>query len=131
MRIKALSSLIWDSRNGLVVSSLPWLPTARDASNHPIPRRPLVTVSHAVRPIGRVPLQPLDAPENLPKEVARQVVLGQLGDEVPRMLDQATARLEEPLSPEAGVKGVAAAVMWFGVCSVVAITRHERVSGVR
>ena len=46
---------------------------------------------------GRVPRQPLDAPENLPKEVARQVVLGQLEDEVPRMPDQATARLEEPL----------------------------------
>jgi len=45
----------------------------------------------------RVPRQPLDAPENLPKEVARQVVLGQLEDEVPRMPDQATVRLEEPL----------------------------------
>jgi hypothetical protein len=65
------------------------------------------------------------------KEVARQVVLGQLDDEVPRMPDQATARLEEPLNPEAGVKGVAAVVMWFGVCSVVAIARHERISGVR
>jgi len=40
---------------------------------------------------GRVPRPPLDAPESLPKEAARQVALGLLGE--PGML----GRLEQPL----------------------------------
>jgi hypothetical protein len=44
-----------------------------------------------------MPRESLDAPENLPKESARQVALGQLEDEVPRMPDQPPTRLEEPL----------------------------------
>ena len=41
--------------------------------------------------------EPLDAPENLPKERRRQVALGQLQDEVPSMPDEAPAGLEHPL----------------------------------
>jgi hypothetical protein len=41
--------------------------------------------------------EPLDAPEDLPKESRSQVALGQLEDEVPRMPDQATTGLEQPL----------------------------------
>jgi hypothetical protein len=39
----------------------------------------------------------LDALENLPKEAPRQVALGQLGHEVPRMPDEVPAGLEQPL----------------------------------
>jgi len=38
-----------------------------------------------------------DVPENLPREAPRQVALGQLEHEVPRMPDEAPAGLEEPL----------------------------------
>ena len=41
-----------------------------------------------------MPLEPLDAPENLPKERRRQVAFGQLQDE-PGVPDQAPAGLEE------------------------------------
>jgi hypothetical protein len=44
-----------------------------------------------------MPRESLDAPEDLPKHVSRQVALGQLEDEVPRMPDEAAAGLEEPL----------------------------------
>jgi hypothetical protein len=41
--------------------------------------------------------QPLDAPEDLPKETPGQVTFGQLEHEVPRMPDEASAGLEQPL----------------------------------
>ena len=41
--------------------------------------------------------EPLDAPENLPKEAARQVAVGKLQGEVPGMPDEASTRLEQPL----------------------------------
>ena len=44
-----------------------------------------------------MPRQSLDAPENLPKEAARQVAFGQLQDEEPGVPDQAPASLEKPL----------------------------------
>jgi hypothetical protein len=44
-----------------------------------------------------MPGEPLDAPEDLPKEGPGQVTLGKLEHEVPRMPDQAPAGLEEPL----------------------------------
>ncbi len=44
-----------------------------------------------------MPGEPLDAPEDLPKEGSGQVTLGKLEHEVPRMPDQAPAGLEEPL----------------------------------
>src|SRR5262249_5829674 len=45
----------------------------------------------------RMPGEPLDAPENLPKEAARQVAFGKLQGEVPSMADEASPRLEQPL----------------------------------
>ncbi len=42
-----------------------------------------------------VPRESLDAAKNLPKEAPRQVALGQLEHEVPRMPDQPPAGLEE------------------------------------
>ena len=47
-----------------------------------------------------MPREPLDTVENLPKEAPCQVAFGKLSGEVPRMPDQATTRLEQPL-PEA------------------------------
>jgi hypothetical protein len=44
-----------------------------------------------------VPRESLDTPENLSKEAPRQVALGQLEHEGPRMPDQPPAGLEEPL----------------------------------
>jgi hypothetical protein len=44
-----------------------------------------------------MPREPLDAPEDLPKQAPRQVALGQLEDKVPRMPDEAPARLEQAL----------------------------------
>ena len=44
-----------------------------------------------------MPGEPLDAPDDLPKEGPGQVTLGKLEHEVPRMPDQAPAGLEEPL----------------------------------
>jgi len=44
-----------------------------------------------------VPRESLDAPEDLPKEAPRQVALGPLEAEVPRMSDEPPAGLEEPL----------------------------------
>jgi hypothetical protein len=44
-----------------------------------------------------MPRESLDAPENLPEQARRQVALGELQDEVPDMLDQASAGLEESL----------------------------------
>ena len=44
-----------------------------------------------------MPRESLDALENLPKEGPRQVAFGQLEDDVPRMPDEASAGLEEPL----------------------------------
>ena len=44
-----------------------------------------------------MPRESLDAPDDLPKERRSQVALGQLEDEVPRMLDEAPAGLEQPL----------------------------------
>lgn len=44
-----------------------------------------------------MPRESLDTPENLPKEVPRQVALGQLEHEGPRMPDQPPAGLEESL----------------------------------
>jgi hypothetical protein len=44
-----------------------------------------------------VPRKSLDAAKNLPKEAPRQVALGQLEHEVPRMPDQPPAGLEESL----------------------------------
>jgi hypothetical protein len=44
-----------------------------------------------------MPCEPLDAPENLPKESRRQVALRQLRDEVAGMPNKAFARLEQPL----------------------------------
>jgi hypothetical protein len=44
-----------------------------------------------------MPSEPLDAPDDLPKEGPGQVTLGKLEHEVPRMPDQAPADLEEPL----------------------------------
>ena len=37
---------------------------------------------------GRVPRESLDAPEDLSKQALRQVAVGQLEDEVPRMTDE-------------------------------------------
>ena len=45
----------------------------------------------------RVPPQPLDALENLPKERPGQVAFGELQREVPRVPNEASAGLEEPL----------------------------------
>jgi hypothetical protein len=45
----------------------------------------------------RMPREPLDALENLPKEASRQVAFGELRGEVPGMPDEASARLEQPL----------------------------------
>ena len=44
-----------------------------------------------------MPRESLDAPEDLPKQVSRQVALGQLEDEVPRMPDEVPVRLEQAL----------------------------------
>src|SRR5262245_65044855 len=44
-----------------------------------------------------MPRESLDAPENLPEELARQVAFGELQGEVSGMPDEATAGLEEPL----------------------------------
>ena len=44
-----------------------------------------------------MPREPLDAPDNLPKQAPRQVALGQLEDEVSRMPDEPPAGFEEPL----------------------------------
>ena len=44
-----------------------------------------------------MPRESLDTPKDLPKEAPRQVALGQLEHEVPRMPDQPPAGLEEPL----------------------------------
>ncbi len=44
-----------------------------------------------------MPHEPLDAPEDLPKEAPRQVVLDALEPEGPGVPDQAAAGLEEPL----------------------------------
>jgi len=44
-----------------------------------------------------MPSESLDAPENLPKEAPRQVALGQLEHEIPRMPDQPPAGLEQAL----------------------------------
>jgi hypothetical protein len=38
-----------------------------------------------------MPREPLDAPDDLPKQALCQVALGQLEDEVPRMPDEAPA----------------------------------------
>ena len=43
-----------------------------------------------------MPREPLDAPENLPKQAPCQVAFGQLEDKVPRMPDEAPAGLEQP-----------------------------------
>lgn len=45
---------------------------------------------------GGVPPESLDALEDLPKQVPRQVALGELKDELPRLPDEACAGLEEP-----------------------------------
>jgi len=45
----------------------------------------------------RVPREARDAPEELPKEAPHQLAFGGLEDKVPRMPDEATAGLEEPL----------------------------------
>jgi serine/threonine protein kinase len=45
----------------------------------------------------RVPREPLDALDNLPKEAPRQVAFGQLQGEVPGISDEPRACLEEPL----------------------------------
>ena len=44
-----------------------------------------------------MPRGSLDAREDLSKQACCQVALGELQDEVPRMPDQATTGLEEPL----------------------------------
>jgi hypothetical protein len=44
-----------------------------------------------------MPRQPLDAPENLPKQWPCQVAFRKLQREVPGMPDQAPAGLEQPL----------------------------------
>ena len=44
-----------------------------------------------------MPGEPLDPPEDLPKEGPGQVTLGKLEHEVPRMPDQTPTGLEEPL----------------------------------
>jgi len=61
---------------------------------------PLALARRPARPDARscrMPRQPLDAPENLPKEAGCQMALGQLEDEAPRMSNEAPAGLEEPL----------------------------------
>jgi hypothetical protein len=45
----------------------------------------------------RIPGEPLDATEDLPKEGPDHVTLGKLEHEVPRMPDQTPAGLEEPM----------------------------------
>jgi hypothetical protein len=42
-----------------------------------------------------MPREPLDAPEDLPKQALRQVAFGQLEDTVPRMPDEAPAGGDE------------------------------------
>jgi hypothetical protein len=44
-----------------------------------------------------MPRESLDAHENLPKELARQVASRELQGEVPRLPNEASARLEQPL----------------------------------
>jgi hypothetical protein len=44
-----------------------------------------------------MPRESLDAPDDLPKEAPCQVAPGHLEDEAPGMLDEAAARLEQPL----------------------------------
>ena len=44
-----------------------------------------------------MPREPLDAPEDLPKEASGQVTFGQLEDEVPGVPNEAPAGLEQPL----------------------------------
>ena len=44
-----------------------------------------------------MPRASLDAPEALPTQALRHVAFGQLEDTVPRMPDEAPARLDEPL----------------------------------
>jgi len=44
-----------------------------------------------------MPRESLDTPKDLPKQAPRQVALGQLEDEAPRMSNEAPAGLEEPL----------------------------------
>jgi len=44
-----------------------------------------------------MPREPLDAPEDLPKQAPGQVAFGQLQDEVPGISDEAPAGLEGPL----------------------------------
>jgi hypothetical protein len=44
-----------------------------------------------------MPRQALDVPEDLPKEVSRQVAFGKLEYEVPGMPNEAPAGFEEPL----------------------------------
>lgn len=46
--------------------------------------------------VGRMPREPLDAPEDLPKEASCQVAFGQLEGEVPRMPDEGPAGFEQP-----------------------------------
>lgn len=53
-----------------------------------------------------MPHESLDAPDNLPKETACQVALGQIEDEVPGMPDEAPVGLEEPLLEVVGATNV-------------------------
>jgi hypothetical protein len=52
---------------------------------------------HRKLAIGWSARESFDAPEHLPKQVRRQVVLSKQEDEVPVMPDQASAGLEHPL----------------------------------
>src|SRR5262245_45169471 len=61
------------------------------------PGPPLFTPSHAVRRSSRMSRESLYAHENLPEELARQVAFRELQGEVPRMPNEASARLEQPL----------------------------------
>ena len=80
---------------GVVTPPMPWgAPrSARPSMRH----RPLLRVGDSGS--GRMPREPLDAPENLPEKSPCQVAFGQLQDEVPGMPDEAFAHVANAARP--------------------------------
>ena len=68
----------------------------------------------AVARSSGAPRESLDWSENLPKEAPRQVVLGQLEDEVPVMSDEAPAGLAGSRNQK--IRGVSLSVCQEAVC---------------
>src|SRR3990172_2030482 len=69
------------------------------SETHPLRRPPLLTASALAwgSRSRRMPGEPLDAPDDLPKESRCQVALGQLQDKVPGVQNGAATGLEQPL----------------------------------